>query len=172
MFTLFYRFLCFWVSYPATSGGLMRETKSVSRASTKRSPSTPFSFTTFRTGQSPRTYHFSVQGFIPSHSLLAQNQQALRDSPEADHFFGAEKRFPCRTGSKIVILEGRYKGEGAVTLIKKFRGQRSGYGAWEHKVIVADSTTFWVKQRDIYFLDPFHRVHEIEKSTALRSQTN
>ena len=140
------------------------------RTLTKRSLSFSYSFTTFRTGQRPRTYFFTIQGFIPSHSLLAQNQQALKDFPEAEHFFGASKRYPCRPGSKVVLLRGRYKGESGVTIVKKFRGQRSGYGAWEHKVVVADSSIFWVKQRDIYFLDPFHHVHETTTSTPLSRQ--
>ena len=147
----------------------MQEGKAIQITSTNRSPSFAYPFTTHRIGQSLKTHFFLIQGSIPPPSSLALNQKALRDFPEADHFFGAKNRFPCRVGSKIVILKGRYTGQNAVTLTKKFRPQRSGYGAWEHRVIVADSSIFWVKQRDICLLDPYHK---FVTGTPLQIQDN
>ena len=113
-----------------------------------------YPFRTYRTGQRSETYLFSIQGTRGTFTNAFSNQQCLREFPEAKHFFGANRSYPYPPGTKIVLLKGRYKNQGAVTLRKAYRQQKSGYGVLCHKVIVADTTTFWVKQRDIYLLDP------------------
>ena len=133
-------------------GGALENTSS------KRYQSLTFPFKTYRTGQRPETYLFSIQGTRGTFTSAFSNQQSLREFPEAKHFFGASRRFPHPPGTKIVLLKGRYKNHGAVTVKKAYRQQKSGYGVWCHKVIVADTTTFWVKQRDIYLLDPFRNL--------------
>ena len=117
-----------------------------------------FPLKTYRTGQRSETYLFSIQGTSGTFVSAFSNQQSLKEFPESKHFFGASRRFPHPPGTKIVLLKGRYKNQGDVTVKKVYRQQKSGYGVWCHKVIVANTTTFWVKQRDIYLLDPFRNL--------------
>ena len=124
------------------------------RRAQRENSSFNFIFITHRLNSERRGYSFSCIGRILDPPRVLANDKFLKERSESDVLYGKNKRGSAYDpGLKVVLLKGRYKNSAAVTLKKSYGGQRSGYGAWCHKVLVADTTIFWVKQADIYLLD-------------------